>query len=107
MFAGSWFFASFVAYPCLFVREMVDLWPKERGGHCTFNNSYSQGFKFMVQDMEWLYFNFMANYWTWFRRQGAMILISLWVADSLGMLDPVTECLHSLENMSPIANEAN
>ncbi len=27
--------ASFVSYPAYFVREMVDIWPKERGGHCT------------------------------------------------------------------------
>lgn len=30
--------ASAVAYPAYYVREMVDLWPKERGGHCTWNN---------------------------------------------------------------------
>jgi len=27
--------ASAVAYPAYFTREMVDLWPKERGGFCT------------------------------------------------------------------------
>jgi len=32
--------ASAVGYPCYYIREMVDLWPKERGGHCTWNNSY-------------------------------------------------------------------
>ena len=32
--------ASTVAYPCYYIREMVDLWPKERGGHCTWNNNY-------------------------------------------------------------------
>jgi len=32
--------ASILAYPFYHTREMVDLWPKERGGHCTFYNSY-------------------------------------------------------------------
>jgi hypothetical protein len=32
--------ASAIAYPAYYTREMVDLWPKERGGHCTWNNSY-------------------------------------------------------------------
>ena len=41
----SFALASVVAYPCYFAREMVDLWPKERGGHCTWNNSYRQCFK--------------------------------------------------------------
>jgi hypothetical protein len=27
--------ACFASYPAYYVREMVDLWPKERGGHCT------------------------------------------------------------------------
>ena len=41
----SFALASVVAYPAYFAREMVDLWPKERGGHCTWNNSYRQCFK--------------------------------------------------------------
>jgi hypothetical protein len=32
--------ASFVSYPAYHTREMVDLWPKERGGFCTWNNNY-------------------------------------------------------------------
>jgi hypothetical protein len=34
------FLASVVSYPAYHCREMVDLWPKERGGHCTWQNSY-------------------------------------------------------------------
>ena len=33
MMVGSWAFAMALSYPCHFAREMVDLWPKERGGH--------------------------------------------------------------------------
>lgn len=36
----AFFISSFVSYPAYFVREMVDIWPKERGGHCTWNNDY-------------------------------------------------------------------
>lgn len=36
----SFFISSIAAYPAYFIREMVDVWPKERGGHCTWNNSY-------------------------------------------------------------------
>jgi solute carrier family 25 oxoglutarate transporter 11 len=32
---------SMAGYPGFFTREMVDIWPKERGGHCTWNNSYA------------------------------------------------------------------
>ena len=37
---GSFAAASAIAYPAYYTREMVDRWPKERGGHCTWNNSY-------------------------------------------------------------------
>lgn len=33
--AVSFGIASVIAYPFYYAREMVDLWPKERGGHCT------------------------------------------------------------------------
>ena len=38
----SFAIASVLAYPSYYVREMVDLWPKERGGHCTWDNSYKK-----------------------------------------------------------------
>ena len=37
---GAFGVASVIAYPAYFVREMVDIWPKERGGHCTWDNNY-------------------------------------------------------------------
>lgn len=44
--------ASFISYPAYHTREMVDLWPKERGGFCTWNNNYRQCFTWMIQNME-------------------------------------------------------
>ena len=54
--------ASAVAYPCYYIREMVDLWPKERGGHCTWNNSYRQCFKWCIENMDILGYNYLTNY---------------------------------------------
>jgi solute carrier family 25 (mitochondrial oxoglutarate transporter), member 11 len=48
----SFLMASIMAYPFLFVREMVDIWPKERGGHCTWNNDYRQGMKWFVENID-------------------------------------------------------
>ena len=50
--AFSFFVASTVAYPAYFVKEMVDIWPKERGGHCTWNNSYRECMKWMIVNVD-------------------------------------------------------
>lgn len=105
-FGISWFSASFLAYPFMAGREMVDLWPKERGGHCTWNNSYRQNSRWMVLNMEYLYTNYMTGYWTWFRRQGASIFIALWFADSFGMFTTSNEQFAGLETQFPIESES-
>ena len=92
---------SVVAYPAYFTREMVDLWPKERGGHCTWNNNYRQCFKWMVENYDMLGYNFLSGYWRWVRRYGAIYFIGLWVADSLGMMSNCNEGFNSLEVMYP------
>jgi hypothetical protein len=38
---------------------MVDLWPKERGGFCTWQNNYRNCFKWMVENMDMHYFNYL------------------------------------------------
>jgi hypothetical protein len=67
-FAIGWTASSFIAYPFMAGREMVDLWPKERGGHCTWGNNYRQNTRWMILNIEYLMTNFMAGYWTWMRR---------------------------------------
>jgi len=47
MMMGTWTTATLASYPAYFSREMVDLWPKERGGHCTWNNSYWTAIKWI------------------------------------------------------------
>lgn len=51
----------------------------------------------MVLNMEYFYSNYMTGYWTWFRRQGAMIFISLWMADTFGMFTTNNDSFAALE----------
>lgn len=98
--------ASTVAYPAYMTREMVDLWPKERGGFCTWNNSYRQCFKWMVENMELNMYNYMRGYTGWLRRYGFQYFIGLWVADSLGMMSNCNEAWNSLEVQFPLFSES-
>lgn len=98
--------ASACAYPAYFTREMVDLWPKERGGHCTWDNSYRKCFKWMVENMDMLYYNYLTNYWQWMRRYGFMYFGALWVADSMGMMSNSNEPFLGIHHMNPIEAEA-
>jgi solute carrier family 25 (mitochondrial oxoglutarate transporter), member 11 len=99
--------ASALAYPFYFAREMVDLWPKERGGHCTWNNSYKNCFKWQIDNMDFLGYNFMTNYWQWMRRYGFTYFAAIWVADNLGMMSNNNESFNSLEVMFPNFVEAS
>lgn len=98
--------AAILAYPFYFTREMVDLWPKERGGHCTWNNSYRQCAKWMIENMDMLYFNYLTGLGRWMRRYGLSYGIALWMADNLGMFSNNNEAWASLEYQSPIASES-
>ncbi len=66
----SFMVASVAAYPAYYCREMVDLWPKERGGHCSFNNNYREAYKMVLDSVDSTLYNYMTNYWTWVRRFG-------------------------------------
>lgn len=99
--AFSFAVGSVVAYPAYFCREMVDLWPKERGGHCTWNNNYRQCYKWMIENFDMLGYNYLAGYWQWVRRYGAVYFAALWTADSLGMMSNSNEGFNSLEVMYP------
>lgn len=106
MMGISFFVASLLSYPFYFTREMVDIWPKERGGHCTWNNSYRQCAKWMIENMDMLYFNYLTGYTRWLKRHGLTYLVALWMADSLGMFSNCNEAHASLEQQSPISSES-
>lgn len=99
-------FASCISYPFYQTRNMVDIWPKERGGNCTWNNSYRQCFKWMSENAELHYYNFFHGYTRWFKRYGAPYLIAIWMADSLGMMSNCNESYNSLESMFPFSAES-
>ena len=97
--------SSVIAYPFYFVRTMVDIWPKERGGHCTWNNEYRQCMKWMFENMDTHFYNFLSGYWNWVRRYGAGYFVALWVADNLGMFSNNNESWNGLEVQFPISSE--
>jgi len=99
--------ASAIAYPMYYTREMVDLWPKERGGNCTWNNNYRACAKWMIENMDMHSYNYMANYTQWIRRYGAIYFIALWTADNLGMMDNCNEGWASIEVQNPIFSESS
>ena len=98
--------ASALAYPAYYTREMVDLWPKERGGHCTWNNEYRKCFKWMVENMDMLGYNYLTGYWGWVKRYGAVYIGALWIADNLGMMSNCNETFNGLEAEFPIFAES-
>ena len=100
------FVATMVSYPWYMIREMVDLWPKERGGHCTWNNSYRECAKWMVNNMEWNYYNYFRGYVQWQKRYGVPYFIAIWMADSLGMYSNCNESYNSYETQFPIFSES-
>lgn len=106
MMGVSFAISCMTAYPIYFAREMVDLWPKERGGHCTWSNNYRSCGKWMIEYMDQLYFNYMSGVWRWIGRYGAGYFIGLWVADNLGMFTNCNEAFGSLESQFPISSES-
>lgn len=79
------YFACVFSYPwAVTIREMVDFWPKEKGGVCTFQGNYRKAAVWLwYHDFGSNYFpGFMNNY---FWRQAPWMFTSLWIADAMGM----------------------
>lgn len=106
MMSFAFTLAGFMAYPFYFTREMVDIWPKERGGHCTWNNSYRQCARWMLENMDMWYYNFLSGYMRWVKRYGLTYFIGFWVADNLGMFSNNNESHNSLEVQFAISSES-
>lgn len=98
--------ATMMSYPFYHMREMVDLWPKERGGFCTWNNSYRQCAKWFFENMELQYFNMFRNYPHYFRRYGIHAIVGMWMADNLGMMSNCHEAYNSMDAIFPNFAEA-
>lgn len=100
------FGASVCAYPAYFIREMVDIWPKERGGFCTWNNNYRQCAKWMLTNVDMQGYNYMRGFTQWQVKYGVPYFMAIWVADNLGMMSNCNESYNSLESQSPIFSES-
>jgi len=64
-----------MGYPFYFLRNMVDTWPKERGGRSSFNGSYWAAAKWLRLNMGDYSTTFMEGYWRWFRVNGLVFYI--------------------------------
>ena len=106
MFILSIVSAAFVSYPFHYSREMVDIWPKERGGHCTWGNSYLNAIKWMYNNVDILFTNFFPNYWTYMMRKGIPSLLMIWSLDTQGFFTNSADNHLSLETMVPGAMES-
>jgi len=64
----SFLIGSIMGYPFYFLKEMIDTWPKERGGKSTYGGSYWAAARFYRQNMGDYNTNYMEGYWRFFRR---------------------------------------
>lgn len=96
----SFAFGSFVGYPFYFMKNAVETWPKERGGHDTFKGSYYNAFKFMSQNFDIFSTTFFEGYWTWFRTRGIILYLAWWHADNVGLLNNYRTDFNSIENIN-------
>jgi hypothetical protein len=60
----------------------------------------------MIENMDQLYFNYMAGFTTWIRRYGISYFIALWTADNLGMFSNTNDSWQAIESQFPISAES-
>lgn len=91
MMGFSWVGATFTSYPFYFAREMVDLWPKERGGHCTWQNNYRVAMSWVLYNQDIFFTNFFSGYFNYMAKKGVPVFIAFWIADNLGMFSNISD----------------
>lgn len=70
------------------------MWPKEKGGVCSFNNNYRSA-------AVWLWYHEFSNtmfpgfFNNYFWRQFPWMFVGLWVADNFGMFTPTVVDIYS------------
>lgn len=60
----------------------------------------------MIENMDMLGYNYYKGYWNWVKRYGAVYIVSLWIADNLGMMSNCNEAFNSFEAQFPIFAES-
>jgi len=101
MMGMSWAMGTMVGYPAYFAREMVDLWPKERGGHCTWQNNYRVAITWAYHNSDILFTNFFGNYTAFMAKKGIPVFMSMWIADNLGMFSNVSDTILDFNQVFP------
>ncbi len=91
---------SFFGYPFYFLKEMMEVWPKERGGRCTFQGSYWNAVKFLKQNFDGYSTTFYEGYWRWFRTRGLIFLLAMWQADNMGIFTNYKTDFNSIYNIT-------
>lgn len=76
---------SCFGYPFYHLKNMIDYWPKERGGRCTFEGSGYNALKWLRLNYENYSTNLLDGWWRWFRTRGIIFYIAMWEADNLGL----------------------
>ncbi len=66
---------SLFGYPFYQVKNMLEQWPKERGGHCTWEGSYWNAVKWLRINYENYNTNMYTGYWHWFRTKGIIFYL--------------------------------
>jgi len=85
--AISCYFGCVFSYPfAVTIREMVDFWPKERDGRCTWNNNYRKAAVWMWyhEFMNTFYPGFFNNY---FWKAFPQLFLTVMIADKFGIFN--------------------
>mmetsp|Transcript_74730 Transcript_74730/g.112640 ORF Transcript_74730/g.112640 Transcript_74730/m.112640 type:complete len:123 (-) Transcript_74730:32-400(-) len=83
--AFSTYLACAFSYPwAVTIREMVDFWPKEKGGVCTFDNNYRKAavFAYYHKTGNNLFPGFFNNY---FWKNSPWMMLTLLLGDYMGI----------------------
>jgi solute carrier family 25 oxoglutarate transporter 11 len=83
--------------PFFTLKEIMDKLPKERGGQRTFNTSW-EAFRFLKMEWHNNTTSIISSYSEWFKRHGLILYLTIWYADSLGLMDNFKAELNTLEN---------
>lgn len=75
----SFAIGSLFGYPFYQVKNMLEHWPKERGGHCTFEGSYWNAVKWLRVNYEYYNTNMYTGYWHWFRTKGVVFYLVIYI----------------------------
>jgi len=90
---------SIMGYPYYRIKTLMDNWPKERGGRCTFQGSYWNAAVWLRLNYENYTTNLMTGYWSWFRREGSILLIAFWIADNYGIFTNYMTDYNTIDNI--------